>query len=216
MNAILHRRKHKEELRRIILDAAREIFVRDGYESFSMRKLAKKIEYSPGSVYLHFKSKEDLFECLVEESFERLLKTLIGLGNGHERQDPVDELRKGLWAYVNFGLHNPNDYRFAFMLRPPMKKRPYQVHRAFEALRNMVRRCVEKKRFRAVEVETTSQALWASAHGITSLLIQRPAFPWVGKKELITQMISCAVDSLVAAPGAPSEAGDHHANISSL
>ena len=216
MSAISRRRKHKEELRRVILDAAREIFVRQGYEGFSMRKLAEKIEYSPGSVYLHFKNKEELFECLVEESFARLLKTLMGLRNGQEWQDPVEELKNGMRAYVEFGLRNPNDYRFAFMLRPPVGKRPYKVHEAFGALRYMVRRCVEEKRFRAVDVETTSQALWSSAHGITSLLIQRPAFPWAPKKELIAQVISNAIDSLVAAPGATTEVGEHHARISSL
>jgi AcrR family transcriptional regulator len=216
MNATSRRRKHKDELRRVILDAAREIFVRQGYESFSMRKLAEKIEYSPGSVYLHFKSKEALFECLVEESFARLLKTLMGLRNGQEWQDPVEELKKGLRAYVEFGLRNPNDYRFAFMLRPPMEKRPYKVHGAFEALRFIVRRCVEEKRLRAVDVETTSQVLWATAHGITSLLIQRPAFPWVPKKELIAQIINTSIDSMVAGGQATAEAGEHHANISNL
>lgn len=216
MSAISRRTKHKEELRKLILDAAREILVRAGYENFSMRKLAEKIEYSPGSVYLHFKNKEELFECLVDESFACLLKTLMDLRNGQEGQDPAEELKKGLRAYVEFGLRNPNDYRFAFMLRPPVEKRPYKVHGAFEALRCMVRRCVEEKRFRAVDVETTAQALWTSVHGITSLLIQRPAFPWVPKKRLIAQVISTAVDSLVAAPGVTAEVGEHRANIGSL
>jgi AcrR family transcriptional regulator len=218
MDASSQRRKHKEELRGLILDAAREIFVHRGYESFSMRKLAKKIEYSPGSVYLHFKNKEELFECLVDESFARLLETLSALRNGKEMQDPVEELKKGMWAYVEFGLRNPNDYRFAFMLRPPMRppmekeKLPYKVHAAFEWLRGIVGRCVGEKRFRAVDVETTSQAIWASVHGITSLLIQRPAFPWVAKKKLIAQIIDIAVDGLVAT-GTTAEAGGQRANI---
>ena len=216
MSALSRRRKHREELRRLILDAAREIFVRQGYESFSMRKLAEKIEYSPGSVYLHFKNKEELFECLVDESFARLLKTLSALRNGKELQDPVEELKKGMRAYVEFGLRNPNDYRFAFMLKPPMVKRPYKVHGAFESLRNIVGRCVGEKRFRPVDVETTSQALWASIHGITSLLIQRPAFPWVPKRGLITQIVNTAVDSLVAEVRATAQAGEHDANISRL
>ena len=189
--------------------------MREGYESFSMRKLAEEIEYSPGVIYLHFKNKEELFECLVEESFARLLKKLMGLRNGPEWQDPVDQLKKGLRAYVEFGLRNPNDYRFAFMLRPPMEKRSYKVHGAFEALRYKVRRCVEEKRFRSVDVETTSQGLWATVHGITSLLIQRPAFPWVPKNDLIAQVINSAVDSLVAVSGVTAETGDHHANFCS-
>ncbi len=216
MNAISRRQKHKDELRRAILEAAREIFVVEGYENFSMRKLAEKIEYSPGSVYLHFKNKEELFDCLVEESFARLLKTLKSLQNGRQGEDPVEGLKKGLRAYVEFGLRNPNDYRFAFMLRPPIEKRPYKVHAAFEALRYKVKECVEAGHLRVVDVETTAQALWACAHGITSLLIQRPAFPWMPKKQLIAQVIRSAVDSLVVPASAPAKAGEHHAHVIGL
>ena len=214
MTATSRRQKHKEELRRAILDAAREIFVAGGYENFSMRKLAERIEYSPGSIYLHFKNKEELFDSLVEESFARLLKTLTDMQNGSEEQNPAKELKKGLRAYVDFGLRNPNDYRFAFMLRPPVEKRPYKVHRAFEALRYMVRRCVEEKWFRTVDVETTAQAIWASIHGITSLLIQRPAFPWVARKKVIPQVIDSAVDSLLTAQDETAAVGVQHANVS--
>jgi AcrR family transcriptional regulator len=211
VSATSRRQKHKDELRRIILDAARTIFVDQGYESFSMRRLAEKIEHSPGSIYLHFKNKEELFECLVEESFGRLLKTLTDLENGQQWDNPVEQLRKGMWAYVEFGLRNQSDYRFAFMLTPPIEKRPYKVHGSFDVLRNMVRRCVEENCFRAVDVETTSQALWASIHGITSLLIQRPAFPWTSKKMLITQVIRTATDSLTAAPNLTEQSESRHA-----
>jgi AcrR family transcriptional regulator len=211
MSAISRRQKHKDELRRIILDAARAIFVDQGYENFSMRKLAEKIKYSPGSIYLHFKNKEELFECLAEESFARLLKTLSDLENGQQGDDPVADLRKGMLAYVEFGLRNQSDYRFAFMLTPPIEKRPYKVHGSFDVLRNMVRRCVEENCFRAVDIETTSQALWASIHGITSLLIQRPAFPWTSKKKLIAQVIHTTTDSLTAAPKLKAQSERRHA-----
>jgi AcrR family transcriptional regulator len=211
LNATIRRQKHKDELRKIILDAAREIFVGQGYESFSMRKLAEKIEYSPASIYLHFKNKEALFECLVDESFGRLLKILSDLQEGQQGDDPVAELRKGMQAYVDFGLRNPSDYRFAFMLTPPVERRPYVVHGAFQVLRDMVRRCVEEKRFREVDVETTSQALWASIHGITSLLIQRPAFPWTSKKKLIAQVIHIATESLRTVPNTTEVMGERRA-----
>jgi AcrR family transcriptional regulator len=213
MNATTRRKQHKQELRWVILAAAREIFAREGYESFSMRKLAKNIEYSPGSIYLHFKNKEELFETLVDESFERLLQALKRIKNGHAEDDPAETLKKGMRAYVEFGLRNPNDYRFAFLLRRPVLKRPYQVHPAFDIMRHMVERCVDEKRFRPVDVETTSQALWAAIHGITSLLIQRPTFPWVAKKQVIEQVINNAVNSLMAASGVMAETGMQHAHI---
>ena len=177
-----------------------------------MRKLAREIEYSPGSVYLHFRSKDELFHCLVEESFARLLQTLTALQDENQPPDPAEELKRGMWAYVEFGLRNPNDYRFAFMLQPPLQKRPYKVHPAFEMLRHMVRRCVEARRFPTADVETTAQALWAAIHGITSLLIHRPTFPWVGKKKVIAQVINSSVDSLVTPTTKNARPGDHHAS----
>ena len=216
MSAILRRKQYKAELKTQILEAAREIFVRDGYESFSMRKLAQRIEYSPGSIYLHFKNKEELFESLVEESFDRLLRALNRLKNGRAQQDPVATLKKGLRAYVEFGLQNPNDYRFAFLLRRPLQRRPYKVHPAFDVMRYLVGRCVEEKRFRPVDVESTSQALWAAIHGITSLLIQRPTFPWVARRQLIDQVINNAVDSLMLRPDQEEETGVSHAQPSGV
>jgi AcrR family transcriptional regulator len=210
MSAASRRTKHKEELRRVILDAAREIFVGEGYENFSMRKLAEKIEYSPGSVYLHFKSKEELFECLMEESFARLHRILLDLRKGQEQQDPVNELRQGMWAYVEFGLRNPNDYRFAFMVQPPVEKKPYKVHASFDVLRQMVKRCVDENRFGG-DVESTSQVLWASVHGITSLLIQRPAFPWAPKKKLLAHLIGIAIAGLLAGPNPKAGKARRHA-----
>jgi AcrR family transcriptional regulator len=216
MNATLRREQYRAELRTQILDAAREMFVRDGYESFSMRKLAQRIEYSPGSIYLHFKNKEEIFESLVDDSFDRLLRALNRLKNGHAQQDPVAALKKGLRAYVDFGLRNPNDYRFAFLLRQPLQRRPYKVHPAFDVMRYMVGRCVEEKRFRPVDIETTSQALWAAIHGITSLLIQRPTFPWVARRQLIDQVINHAIDGLMVRPDQEEEtrAGVNHAQLS--
>jgi AcrR family transcriptional regulator len=197
LSLISQRRQNKEELRRVILDAARGILVDEGYESFSMRKLAERIDCSPGNIYLHFRNKETLFEVLVEESFARLLITLNDLRRRRHWSDSVEELRSGMQAYVEFGLKNQSDYRFVFMLTSPLPKRPYKVHEAFGVLRDMVRRCVEDKRFRAVDVELTSQALWASIHGITSLLIQRPQFPWKPKRELIGQVIATTTESLI-------------------
>ena len=216
MNAILRRKQHKAELKTQILAAAREIFVRDGYESFSMRKLAQRIDYSPGSIYLHFKNKEELFESLVEESFDRLLRALNRLKNAHAHQDPVAKLKTVLRAYIDFGLRNPNDYRFAFLLRRPLQRRPYKVHPAFDVMRYLVGRCVEEKRFRPVDVESTSQALWAAIHGITSLLIQRPTFPWVARRQLIDQVINNAVDSLMLRPDQEEETGVSHAQPSGV
>ncbi len=196
MNAATRRAEYKRQLRAEILDAARELFVRDGYESFSMRRLAVRVDYSPASLYLHFKNKQELFGCLVENSFTALMDALAALRAG-EDQDPVTTLKKGLRTYVDFGLRNRNQYRFAFLLQPALRTRPYKPHAAFRTLRQMVGRCIKAKRFRNRDVEAMSQALWAAVHGVTSLLIQRPTFPWVARQKLIEQVINSAVGGLL-------------------
>jgi AcrR family transcriptional regulator len=183
-----------------ILNAAREIFVRDGYEAFSMRRLAAHLGCAVGTPYVHFKSKEHLFQTLVEISFDRLYHCLSGLRDRHQNGDPVLLLKKGMYTYIQFGLQNPNDYRFAFLLRTLTPDQPYRVHPAFEELRFAVARCTRENRFREVDEETVAQALWAAIHGITSLLLQRPNFPWAGRTKVIEQVINNAVDSLIAQP----------------
>ena len=116
MSAKSRREHQKTELRRMILDAARDVFVREGYDHVSMRKLAEKIEYSPGTIYLHFNSKEALLTSLIDESFAKLSQVLE---KAVDPSDPVETLRLGLRAYVDFGLRNPNHYHFAFMLKRP-------------------------------------------------------------------------------------------------
>ena len=206
MNASARREKHRTELREEMLDAAREIFARDGYEGFSIRKLAKRMEYSPANIYLYFKDKNEIFDRLVEESFARLLEALPQPRSANH-EDPVALLKRSLHTYVNFGLSHPNHYQFAFLLRPAGPVRPHKQRAAYESLLLKVRRCIEKKRFRAADVDLTAQALWAATHGITSLLIQRPAFPWVERNKLIQRVIDSAVDSLViGSPGGKAKA----------
>lgn len=191
MKAAARRAQHREELRTEILDAAREIFVKSGYEGFSIRKLARSVGYSPAAIYLHFESKEELFDVLVEESFAHLYEGLSVLLR-ERGKDPVQQLRRGLRLYVAWGLRFPNEYNIAFVVQNP-SKRPYKTHRAFDVARSLVKLCLAGSRAGEREVESSAQALWAATHGITSLLIQRPSFPWVSKDRLIDDVIDAAV-----------------------
>jgi len=192
------RERYRDVLRRSILDTACEAFVRDGYEGVSMRKLAEKIGCSHANLYLHFKDKEALFDCLVEESFDRFGEGMRKLIESAKGDDTVKLVRKLARAYVEFGVNNPSVYEFAFLLRRPGNERADKPHLAYERLRALVRRCIAEKRFRRMDVDVASQALWAGVHGITSLLILRPRFPWADRDRLIDLVVDAAVDGLVA------------------
>src|SRR5258705_1306313 len=88
------RERYRDELRRSILDAAREAFVEYGYEGVSMRQLAEQVGCTHGNLYVHFKDKEALFDCLVEESFEQFADGLHMVPEATRRTDPVKFLRE--------------------------------------------------------------------------------------------------------------------------
>ena len=195
------RAREKEQLRRQIIDAARELFVSEGYENVSMRKIADKIEYSPTVIYLYFKDKADLLDSACQETLLGLLDTVELLKR--DKNNPVEALRKSGKAYVEFGLEYPQDYKLTFVIRPQFQKglgleEGSVGERVFSYLRAMVAECVRQRAFRQVDVETTGQALWSAVHGVTLLLIDFPDFPWTEKDKLIDTVIDTMIEGLKA------------------
>ena len=195
------RTREKEQLRHQILSAARELFVNEGYENVSMRKIADKIEYSPTTIYLYFKDKADLLDSVCKETLLNLLNTLELLKR--DKSDPVEVLRKSGKAYVEFGLKYPQDYKLTFVVRPQFQKglglqEGSVGERVFDYLRAMVSECIRQERFRQVDVEITGQALWSAVHGVTLLLIDFPDFPWTDKDKLIDTVIQTMIKGLKA------------------
>src|SRR5215471_18517819 len=101
------RTREKRELKQQILDAARELFVREGYESVSMRKIAEKIEYSPATIYTYFQDKDEILDCLCAETFLHLHQHKLAAI--HEMNgDTLEALKKGMETYIRFGLDHPD------------------------------------------------------------------------------------------------------------
>jgi AcrR family transcriptional regulator len=184
------REKEQEDLRQKILDAASELFAKDGYESVSMRKIAEKIEYSPTTIYLYFKDKNDLLNQICEETFANLIKDWQKIED--KSDDPLTSLRKAMQAYVEFGLRYPNHYEVTFInpLDDYLGENGHSFEgsmgqKAFEHLALQVAKAMEAGQVKQADVATTSQLIWAMGHGIVSLLNSHKGFPFVGKDELL-------------------------------
>ena len=198
------RARQKQLLRQQILDAARELLVREGYDSLSMRRVAERIDYSPTAIYLHFKDKQELVFSLCEETFAKLVRELETLARDYP--DPLIRLRKGLERYIAFGLKNPNHYIPAFVLPPPPDldaKRLQSMHdpqsngmRALATLRDTIADGVKAKKLRKVNPEVAARAAWAAIHGVTSLLITYPDFPWGDREAVVAGVVDALVEGL--------------------
>src|SRR5271165_7469882 len=101
------RERAKLETREMILEAARELFIQEGYEGVSMRKVAEKIEYSPTAIYGYFADKEELFRELCHEDYARLAEVFMSSAMS---TDPIARLRQIGAIYMDFGIRNPNHY----------------------------------------------------------------------------------------------------------
>jgi AcrR family transcriptional regulator len=199
MTVQARRQREKQLLRQEILDAARTLFVREGYDNVSMRKIAEKIDYSPTTIYLYFEDKAALLHAVCEETFTRLVEELGAIERS--ARDPVEGLKKGLRKYVDFGLSHPQHYLVTFVLphEHGSHKGPDSLAmKAFSFLPRGIAECVRKKKFRAVDVEAAAQAMWAAVHGVTSLLIVKKEFPWAKRDALVDAVIEAAVRHLRA------------------
>jgi AcrR family transcriptional regulator len=107
--------REREAVGRSILDAARDLFVAEGYHNVSIRKIAERIEYSPGAIYSYFPSKDDIFFALAEEGFRLLFKPesriLVDEGN------PVEVIREALYRVYEFSKTNPEHFALMFLDR---------------------------------------------------------------------------------------------------
>src|SRR3982750_4104215 len=114
MASIDRRERERLETRTRIMDAARDLFAREGYEAVSMRRVAEAIEYSPTAIYVHFRDKQDLMLQICQCDFMGLA---IGVGELQKIADPVERIRRMGHAYIRFGVEHPNHYKLMFMTR---------------------------------------------------------------------------------------------------
>lgn len=203
------REREKSETRDKILDAARELFVSEGYEGVSMRKVAEKIEYSPTAIYVHFADKEELFRELCHRDYAALAQVFQ---SSMISTEPIERLKQIGAIYIDFGTRYPNHYKFMFMTPHPVHELDEEDREmmgnpemdAYAFLKWAVQQALEAGYFRQelTDAELISQTLWASVHGVISLQIAKGSDCWVDwrpMQERAEMMLDITLRGLVRA-----------------
>jgi len=119
--------RDREAVRRAILDAARELFVSEGFNNVSIRKIAERIEYSPASIYSYFPSKDDIFFELAEEGFRILSGPESSACAEATALAPLDRVRATFWRLYEFSRDYPQYFALMFVDRDvPRITREYE------------------------------------------------------------------------------------------
>lgn len=193
--------REREAVSRAILDAARELFVAEGYQNVSIRKIAEKIEYSPAAIYGYFPSKDDIFLALAEEGF----RLLFAPGQAVEPPVPsVDAIRDGFLRFYAFSKTHPEYFALMFVDRSvPKLSRDWE---RFGFVRDMrqtmaagIQRVIDAGAFPAgTEAEYVFRILMAAVHGVAVLRLCERLAPGEDADALARDTLEAALAGLRA------------------
>ncbi len=170
-------RKERDKLdrRKLIIQSATKLFLEQGYEKTSIRNIADDIEYSPATIYLYFKEKDEIFFVLHEQGFELLNRQF----DSHAHiENPLERLNAIGHSYLQFAIDNPDYYDLMFIMRAPLNE--IACHdtwdagtNAFTHLLQTVEQCMAQNMISATDPNIAAMTIWSYAHGLASLYIRQ-------------------------------------------
>jgi AcrR family transcriptional regulator len=198
------RQRQRGEARRAILDATEVLLIEAGGEDFSIRGLAERCGYTPPTIYHYFGDKEGLVEALLEERFARLLASVEQVKMG---SDPVDNLRRMVVNFLEFGRENPEFYRLIVARsRRGTDRTPPSAEQARAILGEPWAVLEAAGRLHA-SAQAAGQSLWSLLHGLTALQVGRPDIDWA--PDLVETAIEAMLRGLIRPPAGSGSRSDN-------
>lgn len=197
-----------------ILAAAKELFLREGYEATTIRRIADVVGVSAPALYLYFKDKDAIMLALCDQTFSGLLERMDAIDK--QELAPIERLRRCGEDYVRFGLDHPREYWLTFMSgTTPSEVKRRGGHKpdvidpdapgskgavAFARLMGIFSDIESSGLALYYPVETAAELVWMGLHGLVAALINNPEFPWSKRDMLIAGMLDMTVRGVVRLP----------------
>ncbi len=193
-----------------ILQAAKELFLEQGYDSTTIRKIADRVGVSAPALYLYFQDKEQMILALCDQTFGHLIESVGEIEKSVA--DPRDRIRQFGEAYLRFGLKHPDEYRLIFLgtnIPESVRKVGHRMP-TDDPTRPGVNGSIVFQRLVSVLVEaeasglklnypadTCAELCWMGIHGLASALILKPEFPWSNRDLLINGMLDMVLKGII-------------------
>ena len=198
--------KPTENLRDGILDVARRLFISEGMERVTMRRIATELGCSATALYRHFRDKEELINQICHHDFQELQADFLAALQGG---DARKRLRALCAAYLRFAQRQPHHYRLLFMT--PMSNEQAQSLKAnhsdihgdpskdgYALLAATIASAQEEGQLRRdSDAHLLAQVLWAGLHGVVALELDKRNDPWLPWRDF-DQRSALMLDTLLA------------------
>jgi len=201
--------REREATARAILDAARDLFVAEGYQNVSIRKIAEKIEYSPAAIYSYFPSKDDIFLALTEEGFRMLFASAevdveACRTSSEQGKSRVDCIRGAFWELYTFSKNHPEYFSLMFVDRSvPRISRDWQRFGFVREMRNrfaaLIQQAIDEGDFpKSSNPDAIFRVLSAAIHGVAVMRLCDRIVPGEDMDALAHDTLEAALTGLRA------------------
>jgi AcrR family transcriptional regulator len=176
-----------------ILGAAGALLAETGDEgAVSIRAVADRVGVTPPSIYLHFPDKEALWTAVCVEAFAEFDIRLASAAAGTD--DPLEAVAAQGRAYVEFALERPEHYRLMFMRRPethlegPTAGELVAVAGLGRVIESVTAAQTAGRLAPQEDPARVALVMWIAVHGVASLFIAKPHFPWGDREDLLRRV----------------------------
>lgn len=191
--------REKTEMKQLIMSAALKMFLEDGYAKTSIRNIADAIEYSPGTIYLYYKDKDELLYEVQGLAYGELL---TAFKKNATSTNPVEKLVQIGKTYVNFGLDNPELYDLMFIIRAPMNV-DETIHKdngdqTFDFLTDCLKECISQNLLRLKDVNMGALQVWSMSHGMVSLNLRCRLKIMEMTEDQVRETLAASIENYIA------------------
>jgi len=162
----IQERKERERanMRRLILETANSLFISKGFDNISIRNIAKLIEYSPATIYLYFKNKEEIIFSLRNTFIEDLLEQLEEF---NFIKDHISRLKNLANSWFDFAINNPEKYELIFIKNGKLKNDTIYIY-----LQDIMSNCMNENLLNRMPIQEATTMIISYLHGLSQLALR--------------------------------------------
>ncbi len=158
----------KEEIKSMVLGAAKGLIEEEGLAGLSARKLANQIGYTVGSLYMVFENLDDLIlhanAVTLDELYQQLQVTVV------EGDNPQATLQILAQTYIEYAMANPNRWNAVFEHHlPEGQQAPEWFQQRVDQIFALVEQQTSRLNVDRKKAVMSARALWSGVHGICVL-----------------------------------------------